>query len=90
MTTAGFSRDSSSRSRRPATAGSVKAVPGEVYTRLAVFEHRGQTSSADAVPMGRFTSNEPQRLQKYSYVAMSAARFRPLTMGTDLVDLDTP
>lgn len=71
MTTAGFSRDFSSCLRRPATTGEVNAVAGDEYTRRAVFEHRGQACAVGAVPIGSLTSNDPQRLQEYSYVAMS-------------------
>ncbi|SDD31431.1 hypothetical protein SAMN05216505_106299 [Streptomyces prasinopilosus] len=74
MTTAGLSRDFSSCSRRPATAGEVNAVAGDEYTRRAVFEHRGQACAVGAVPIGSLTSNDPQRLQEYSYVAMSCLR----------------
>lgn len=43
---------------------------GEEYARRAVVEHRGQLSCVGAVPIGSLTSNTPQRLHEYSYVAI--------------------
>lgn len=74
MTTVGLSRDFSSCSRRPTTAGEVNAVAGDEYTRRAAFEHCGQACAVGAVPIGSLTSNDPQRLQEYSYVAMNLLR----------------
>jgi len=74
LTTAGFSRDLSSCSRIPATAGDVEASAGEEYTRRAAPEHRGQLCRVGTVPIGSFTSKSPQRLQEYSYVAMKRLR----------------
>jgi len=70
VTTSGFSRDFCSCSRGPATAGDVEASAGEEYTRRAAPEHCGQLRCVVAVPIGSFTSNNPQRLQEYSYVAI--------------------
>ncbi|GAA1011789.1 hypothetical protein [Streptomyces sp. LB8] len=46
----------------------------EEYVRRAVAEHCGQLVRAGAVPIGSFTSNAPQRLHEYSYVAIGHLR----------------
>ncbi|MFF8911612.1 hypothetical protein [Streptomyces olivaceoviridis] len=55
---------------------------GEEYTRRETSLHREHFHCAGAVPIGSFTSNDPQRSQEYSYVAMKSPPRRASGPGT--------